>query len=158
MRSWIVVGIGLLLVIGFAMSHWMRVTTNPANAPPPAPAQEAALDPDLARRAEQFLDLLDAQDYDKALAMTTPEEVKALGDGKLQGIWQALPMRLGQRQSRGAPRGQEIQGHEVIAERLQFEDVVLDARVVFDRQKRIAGFHLVPVHESPTETDKGQDM
>ena len=147
MRSWVIAGIGLLLVIGFAMSHWMRVTTNPAGLPPPK-AQESELDTELARLAEQFLDLLDAQDYDKALTMTTPEMVKELGDGKLQGIWQALPARLGPRLSRGAPRSQQIEGYAVITERLRFKGVELDARVVFGQDHRIGGFQLVPVSDA----------
>jgi hypothetical protein len=115
--------------------------------------QKAPLDAGLARLATQFIDLLDSQDYDKALAMTTPEMVEALGGGKLQGIWQALPNQLGPRLYRGEPRGLEIGGYDAVIERLQFKDVTLDARVVFDNNKRIAGFHLVPAAEAPAASD-----
>jgi hypothetical protein len=35
----------------------------------------------------------------------------------------------------------------VVTERLQFKDVALDVRVVFDGEQRITGFHLVPANE-----------
>lgn len=151
MRRWLTAGIGLLLVIGFAASHMMRVSTTPSGQASPASIQESTPDSGLARLAARFIDLLDAQDFDKALAMTTPEMVDALGGGKLQGIWQALPNQLGPRQHRGELRGQKIEGHDVVAQRLQFKDVALDARVVFDKDRRIAGFHLVPASEARAE-------
>ncbi|MGB0134328.1 alpha/beta fold hydrolase [Dokdonella sp.] len=136
-------------MIGFAASHMMRVSTAPASSSSTPATRTAALDPGLARLATQFIDLLDAQAFDDALAMTTPEMVQALGGGKLQGIWQALPSQLGPREYRGEPRGQLIEGHDVVTERLQFKEVALDARVVFDKNKRIAGFHIVPATDAP---------
>ncbi|MEZ5461611.1 alpha/beta fold hydrolase [Dokdonella sp.] len=149
MRRWLTAGIGLLLVIGFAVSHVMRTTSMPAGAPAASSIQEFPPDPELARLASRFIDLLDAQGYEEAVAMTTPEMVKALGATSLQGIWLALPAQLGQRQARGEPRGQTLQGHDVVVQRLQFSSVALDARVVFDQEKRIAGFQLVPAAELP---------
>jgi len=153
MRRWLTAGIGLVLVIGFAVSHMMRISTTNPDSPSPARAHEATLDAELARRATRFIDLLDAQRYDEALTMTTPEMVEALGGGKLGGIWQALPNQLGPRESRGAPRGVQIGGHDAVVERLQFKDVTLEARVVFDQDKRIAGFHLVPAADAPAAID-----
>jgi len=117
--------------------YWLR-----SMLPPPATA--AALDPERARLATRFLDLLDAGDVEAALAMTTPKMQEGLGNGRMDAIWRDLPSRLGPRRERHAPRGESVDGRPVVTIALEFAPATLDARVVFDDQQRIAGFWLVP--------------
>ena len=56
MKTWLVVGLGLLLLAGFG-------TWTVAQKLIPASAQAAALDPEQERLATRFLDLLDAGGY-----------------------------------------------------------------------------------------------
>lgn len=115
---------------------------------PPA-ATPAAADPAQARRAEAFLDLLDAGRYDEALAMGSPRLREALAGGKLQKVWETLPQQLGARQARGPVRGEAIDGHPILTASLQFGLTALDARIGFDADGLIDGFRLVPA-QTPT--------
>jgi dienelactone hydrolase len=115
----------------------------------PPKASTAALDPAQATLANAFLDLLDAHRYDEALAMATSQMREGLGGGKLKDTWEALPKQLGERQSRGALRGESIDGRPIITSALAFPMLALDARITFDANNLIAGFRLVPA-QAPT--------
>ncbi|WP_440223061.1 alpha/beta fold hydrolase [Dokdonella sp. MW10] len=108
----------------------------------PAPASTAPLDPAQAARAEAFLDLLDADRFDDALAMTTPKMQEGLA-GKLAELWQSLPKQLGARASRSPVRGEIAGGQPFVTSTLAFAMLALDARMVFEGET-IAGFWLVP--------------
>ena len=112
-------------------------------------ATAAALAPEQADRAQRFLDHLDAGRYDDALAMTTPTVRDALADGKLQAVWEGLPAQLGPRKSRGAPRGEAVDGHPIVTVALEFGMLTLDARIGFDAQNLVEGFRIVPASATP---------
>jgi pimeloyl-ACP methyl ester carboxylesterase len=116
-------------------------------------ATAAALAPEQADRAQRFLDHLDAGRYDDALAMTTPTVRDALANGKLQAVWEGLPAQLGPRKSRGAPRGEAVDGHPIVTVALEFGMLTLDARIGFDAQNLVEGFRIVPASAtSPPES------
>lgn len=150
MKTWLVVGLGLLLLAGFG-------TWTVAQKLIPASAQAAALDPEQERLATRFLDLLDAGGYEDALAMGTPKIQQGLSNGKLRQAWEGVPATVGKRTSRGQPRGEIIDGQSVVSSRLQFGALALDARVVFDAKNAISGFWIVPASDVPTATAKKTD-
>lgn len=114
----------------------------------PAPAAAAELDPEKARVAGEFLDHLDAGRFDGALALTTPTVREALGAGKLEQIWTALPGSLGGLKSRGPLRGESVDGTPVVTSTLVFGYASLDARVVVGADGAISGFRIVPAAQA----------
>jgi uncharacterized protein len=138
---WILLVVAALLVGGGALL--LRQLLPPAAAP-------ATADPAQARKAEAFLDLLDAGRYDEALAMGTPRLRDALADGKLQKVWETLPRQLGERRARGPIRGETVDGQPILTASLQFGLTALDARIAFDADGLIGGFRLVPAQTSAT--------
>ena len=137
----IALGLMALLLVGGA---GMWLLGHPLQAPV---AVAAALAPQKERHALEFLDHLDAGEYEAALAMATPAVRQGLANGKLKQVWESLPAQFGSRQSRGTPRGESIDGASVVSSRLQFGQIALDARVVFDTEDVIAGFWIVPAKE-----------
>lgn len=137
MRKWLVGGIGVLLAIGFAVSHMMRLKPPPESTTSLGTVEQRAA-------AALFLDLLDAGAYDEALAMTASEVANGLADGRMQGIWEGLPQRLGPRQARGSFHELKVDGRTVIGSRLQFRDQAMDIHLQIDARGRVAGFQLVP--------------
>ncbi len=150
MKTWLIVGLGLLLLAGFGARTLAQKLL-------PAPAQAATLDPEQERLATRFLDLLDAAKYKDALAMGTPKIQQDLSNGKLQQAWEGVPATFGKRTSRGQPRGELIDGQSVVSSRLQFDALALDARVVFDAKNAISGFWIVPASDAPAATAKKAD-
>lgn len=109
-----------------------------------AKATAAALDPERARRADVFLDHLDASRYEEALVMTTPGMREALGNGKLKETWETLPKLLGARTARSEVRAEAIDSEAVVTSTLTFPMLSLDARISFDAANQISGFWIVP--------------
>ncbi len=147
MKRWLIIGLAVTLLAGFG-------TWTLARKLAPAPAIAAAFDPEQARLAIRFLDLLDAAMYEDALAMATPQLQQGLAGGKLQQAWEGVPATFGKRESRGEPRCETIDGHSVVSSRLQFGMLVLDARVAFDANNAISGFWIVPASTTSTATGK----
>jgi uncharacterized protein len=143
MRRWLIITVGLLLFAGIGL--WSLT-----GQLQPLAGEAAVLNPQQRRMAIEFLDLLDAGNYDKALGMGTPALRQGLANGKLGQAWEALPAQLGPRQSRDQPRGESIDGVSMVSTRLQFPAMALDARVVFDADNSISGFWIVPAQARPT--------
>lgn len=150
MKRWLIIGLAVALLAG--LGTWTL-----AGKPVPAPAKAAALDPERARLAMRFLDLLDAAEHEDALAMGTPQLRQALAGGKLQQAWEGVSATFGKRVSRGQPRGETIDGHSVVSSRLQFGMLALDARVAFDANNAISGFWIVPASKPSTAPAKAAD-
>lgn len=151
MKRWVVIALVLALVAGAGYA-WMRLV--------PPTASPATADPQQARRAEAFLDLLDQGRYDEALAMGQPALREALAGGKLREVWETLPKQLGERRTRSPVRGETVGGRPVLTSTLQFALVALDARVVLEPDGQISGFRLVPAQQAaaappePVATDR----
>src|SRR5690606_7020998 len=107
MKRWLIIGLAVALLAG--LGTWTL-----ARKLAPAPAIAAAFDPEQARLATRFLDLLDAAKYEDALAMATPQLRQGLGGGKLQQAWEGVPATFGKRVSRGEPRCETIESHSVV--------------------------------------------
>jgi uncharacterized protein len=147
-KRWLILALGLVLLAGVGLWGIARQLLPPA-------AEAAALDPQQRGIAVEFLDLLDAGAYDKALDLGTPTLRQGLANGKLGQAWMALPAQLGPRQSRAQPRGERIDDKSVVSTRLQFAAVALDARVVFDADNAISSFWIVPARAEPAPPATG---
>jgi uncharacterized protein len=147
-KRWSIIAVGLLLLAGVGLWGVTRQLMPPV-------AEAASLDPQQRRIAMEFLDLLDAGNYDKALSLGTPALRQGLANGKLGQAWTTLPAQLGPRQSREPPRGERFDGMSVVSTRLQFAAIALDARVVFDADNSISGFWIVPAQTASVPAAAG---
>lgn len=126
----------------------------------PAPAQAAALDLDQARRAEAFVDLLEAGDFKQAEEMFGSSMRAALPAAKLGEVWVALPAQLGPLKGRGTTRGEAIGDTNLVTIPLNFEKFSLDARIAFADDGLMTGFRLVPAQSpaaapaAPSDTER----
>jgi len=99
---------------------------------------------DLIVIARAFLDALSRGDYQAAATDFDATMMKVSGPDKLAGFWKQVPEKLGAFKKQAAARRDQFGGYEVALVTCEFEKVTLDARVVFDKEKKIAGFQFIP--------------
>ncbi|MGE5740564.1 MAG: alpha/beta fold hydrolase, partial [Candidatus Aminicenantes bacterium RBG_16_66_30] len=115
-------------------------------AGPVGAAQSPARPEDaLTAKAREFLTALEKGDFQLAVRDFDETMLKVSGPDKLEAMWKKqLPAQLGAFKKQAAARRDELQGYEVVLVTCEFEKATLDARVVFDKAGKIAGFGFVP--------------
>jgi hypothetical protein len=111
-----------------------------------AAGKAAALQTDpLLLKAEAFVDAMSRGDYASAALGLDQKMTEVFGPDKMAAFWKAIPDRFGALRRRAASRRDNpIAPYEIVLVTCEFEKVTLDARVVFDREGRIAGLNFVP--------------
>jgi len=99
---------------------------------------------DLIVKARAFLDALSRGDYQAAAMDFDATMMKVSGPDKLAEFWKQVPEKLGAFKRQTAARRDQFGAYEVALVTCEFEKVTLDARVVFDKEKKIAGFQFIP--------------
>ena len=99
---------------------------------------------DLALGGAQFVELMVQGDFAAAYAQFDPTMKSVLPEEKLRSIWQALQEQAGPFRARLQTRVEKQRGYGVVFVTCQFERTTLDAKVVFDAERRIAGLFFVP--------------
>jgi dienelactone hydrolase len=99
---------------------------------------------DLIVKARAFLDALNKGDFEAAARDLDATMMKVSGPDKLAEFWKQVPAHMGAFKRQTAARRDQFGGYEVALITCEFEKVTLDARVVFDKEKKIAGFQFVP--------------
>lgn len=95
-------------------------------------------------KARAFLEALSREDFMAAVRDFDATMMKVSGPDKLAEFWKRVPEKLGSFKRLTAARRDQSAGYEVALVTCEFERITLDARVVFDNDKRIAGFQFVP--------------
>lgn len=119
-----------------------------------APAEDA-----LTVKAREFLTALAKGDFQLAARDFDETMFKVSGPDKLEPMWtKQLPAQLGAFKKQAASRRDQLQGYEIVLVTCEFEKATLDARVVFDKAGKIAGFGFVPTappvkYEPPVYAD-----
>ena len=99
---------------------------------------------DLIVKARVFIDALNKADFETAVRDFDATMMKVSGPDKLAEFWKQVPERMGAFKRQTAARRDQFGGYEVALITCEFEKVTLDARVIFDKEKKIAGFQFVP--------------
>lgn len=94
--------------------------------------------------AKDLVNSLASGDYKKAVENFDETMKKALPAGKLQEVWNSLIAQTGAFVEQRGVRKEKILQYEAVFVTCKFENTVLDAKVVFDRKKQIAGLFFVP--------------
>jgi uncharacterized protein len=99
---------------------------------------------DLIAAGNQFVDLLAKGDFAKATERFDSTMKGALPEAKLRQVWQSLQQQAGPFKQRVRARTEKISSYDAVFVTCHFEKADLDAKVVFDANKRIAGLFFVP--------------
>ncbi len=105
---------------------------------------ERTAEDELVVKARAMLAALERGDFQAAAGDFDETMMKVSGPDKLEEFWKQVPDKLGVFKRQTAARRDRFAGYEVACVTCEFEKVTLDARVVFDKNKKIAGFQFVP--------------
>jgi dienelactone hydrolase len=96
-------------------------------------------------KARQFLTALEKGDFNLAARDFDETMLKVSGPDKLALFWKdQFPKQVGAFKKQTASRREQLDAYEIILVTCEFEKTILDARVVFDKAGKIAGFGFVP--------------
>ncbi len=113
----------------------------PADTPPAAPLAEQTA------RAKAMLAALEKGEYEKAAKHFDDNMRKALPGDKLETTWKAIGKQLGAFAKTTGTRVEKGAKADTVYLTCKFEKATLDLKVVFDSDKQIMGFFLVPPKE-----------
>jgi len=94
--------------------------------------------------AESFVDLLAAGQFEKAVAVMTPEMVKALPADKLAETWKTVQAQAGAFKKKENTWVEKVKEHDVVHVICGFEKARLDVKVVLDSQRKVGGLWFAP--------------
>ncbi|MGD0781958.1 MAG: alpha/beta fold hydrolase [Candidatus Aminicenantales bacterium] len=111
-----------------------------------ASAQEAAQTPadELIVKARAFLAALEKNDFQAAARDFDATMIKLSGPDKLAEFWKTVPAQLSPFKRQTAARRDTLGSYDIVLVTCEFEKQTLDIRVVFDKDKKIAGFQFIP--------------
>jgi hypothetical protein len=98
--------------------------------------------------ARDLVNSLASGEYKEAVENFDSTMIKELPAEKLQQVWNSLIAQAGNFVEQLGVRKEKILQYEAVFVTCKFENTVLDAKVVFDRKKQIAGLFFVPSQES----------
>jgi len=110
----------------------------------PAQQQQPAAEDALIVKARAFLEALNRGDFQAAAADFDENMMKVSGPEKLAEFWKQVPQQLGAFKKQTTARRDRLDPYDIALVTCEFEKTTLDARVVFDKAGRIAGFQFVP--------------
>lgn len=106
----------------------------------PAPAFED----ELVVKARAFMEALSRNDFQAAVKDFDETMLKVSGPEKLAEFWKQAPGQLGVFKKQTTARRDKLGAYDIVLITCEFEKTTLDARVVFGKDKKIAGFQFVP--------------
>ena len=105
----------------------------------------AQVEDELTLKARQFLAALEKGDFNLAVRDFDETMLKVSGPEKLEPFWkEQFPKQVGAFKKQTAARREKLGAYEVVFVTCKFEKATLDARVVFDKAGKVAGFGFVP--------------
>jgi len=106
---------------------------------------QTAAEDALTVRTREFLFALEKGDYQSATRDFDATMLKVFGPDRIEAMWaKQLPAQVGAFKQQGPARREQLQGYEIVLITCSFEKALLDARVVFDKEGKIAGLNFVP--------------
>jgi len=97
-----------------------------------------------ATMAKELVGLLVKGDYKKATQNFDDTMKKALPAEKLQQVWSSIIAQVGPFKEQLGIRKEKIQRYDAVFVTCKFERALLDAKVVFNSKKQVAGLFFVP--------------
>jgi hypothetical protein len=106
---------------------------------------------DLANAGEHFVDLLAKGDFAGTVSQFDSNMKSALPEQKLREAWQTIQSQAGWFKKRLQTRTAKQAGYDIVFVTCQFAQAKLDAKVVFDANRQIAGLFFVPSQSSASK-------
>jgi uncharacterized protein len=112
-----------------------------ASAPsgPAAPGED-----ELILKARAFVAALEANDFQAAAKDFDATMLRLSGPDQLAAFWKSVPAQMSPFRRQTAARRDTLGSYDVVLVTCEFEKQTLDARIVFDKDKKIAGFQFIP--------------
>jgi uncharacterized protein len=104
---------------------------------------------DLISAATRFVDLLVKEDFAGAVAQFDSTMKSALPEAKMREVWQTLQKQVGPFKQRLRARAEKVGGYDAVFVTCHFEGADLNAKVVFNADRQIAGLFFVPSEAGP---------
>lgn len=104
---------------------------------------------ELIKLAEDFLDTLTRGDFTTATANFDDTMKKVMSPDQLERTWKSVLSTAGQFKNRVSVKTDKVQGYDVVIITCEFEKSPIDAKVVFNTSKQIAGLSLNPSYMPP---------
>jgi len=111
-----------------------------------APLTVQSVPVEVTRAGKDFVELLAKEDFAGAVGRFDDTMRIALPEGKLRETWQTLQAQAGAFQKQLGVTETKLAGYDVVLVTCQFKQMVLDAKVVFDTNAKVAGLFFVPSH------------
>jgi len=125
-----------LALAGLTLFAWSGCSGSD-DSKPPAPG-------DLKGSATEFVVLLGKEDFAGAVGRFDAAMSKALPEPKLQETWRSIVKQAGPFKKTLGTRTMQQAGYEVVFVTCEFEQTILDAKVVFNQAGQIGGLWFVP--------------
>jgi dienelactone hydrolase len=113
-------------------------------------AQEPKLS-DLEKAAKAFVKLLEKGEFKKATQDFDATMKEKMPADKLEGVWKDLIQDVGAFKRQGSTRTEKVKEYTIIHVTCDFEMGTLETRVVFDKDKQIAGLFFGPKKKAAAE-------
>jgi fermentation-respiration switch protein FrsA (DUF1100 family) len=107
-----------------------------------AVGQDKPVDPK--EQAKEFVQLLVKEDFAGAAKGFSARVLSALPADKLQAVWKDLRAKVGDFKEQKGVRTESAAPNVAVIVTCQFEKMLLDLRVVYDKEHKIAGFLIQP--------------
>jgi len=101
---------------------------------------------DLKAKAQNFVDLLLKGDFTSAASKFDDQMRIALDEAKLQETWINAIAEAGALLQLNQPRTAEMEGYKIVIIRCDFQRVIIDVQVVFNKQGQISGLNFIPTN------------
>ncbi len=105
---------------------------------------------DNAESAREIIRMLDKGKYTEVISRFDSTMTKAAPEEKLRTIWTSLINQTGKLQEELSDTTIQYNGYEIVLVTCKFEKTVLDVKVIFDKESKIAGLFFAPHREIAT--------
>ncbi len=129
-----------MMTILFRILAFLALVPFVSSGPGPAGSAED----ELVLKARAFIAALEKNDYQAAAADFDATMLRLSGPDKLAAFWKSVPAQMSPFKRQTAARSDTLGAYDIVLVTCEFEKQTLDARVVFDKEKKIAGFQFVP--------------
>jgi hypothetical protein len=103
---------------------------------------------ELEKSAQAFVKLLEKGEFKKATKDFDATMKDKMPPDKLEEVWKGLIQQVGAFKKQGGTRSQKVQGYDIVFVACEFEKQTLETRVVFNKEKQIAGLFFQPKKEA----------
>lgn len=110
----------------------------------PAPVTEPPLEGDLTELATDFVSRLNGGDFAGAVSFFDATMKKTLPEEKLAETWAGLQEQMGPYSENTGTRTDTVKGYDIVFVTARFGTNLIDIRVVFNYNKRVAGLFFQP--------------